>query len=67
MAKTAIFNMRIDPEIKAEAEDLFAEFGLTLSDAVNIFLYKALQEQDLPFELKRTQKDMEQSEEIDSA
>ena len=56
MAKTAIFNMRIDPEVKAEAETLFAAFGLTLSDAVNMFLYKSIQEQGLPFELKRTEK-----------
>jgi len=56
MAKTAIFNMRIDPEVKAEAETLFAAFGLTLSDAVNMFLYKSIQEQGLPFELKRTER-----------
>lgn len=51
--KTALFNMRIDPEVKEAAEKLFAQYGLGLSDAVNIFLHQALYEQALPFELKR--------------
>ena len=53
--KTALFNMRIDPEVKEAAEKLFAQYGLGLSDAVNIFLHQALYEQALPFELKRRQ------------
>ena len=36
MAKTANLNIRMDPEIKAEAEALFSTFGMTVSDAVNI-------------------------------
>lgn len=51
--KTALFNMRIDPEVKEAAEELFGEFGLGLSDAVNVFLHQALYEQAFPFELKR--------------
>lgn len=51
--KTALFNMRIDPEVKAAAEKLFAQYGLGLSDAVNMFLHQALYEQAMPFELKR--------------
>ena len=51
--KTAIFNMRIDPDLKREAEELFASFGLNLSDAVTMFFHQAVREQGLPFELKR--------------
>ena len=36
MAKTANLNIRIDPETKAGAEQLFARFGITITDAVNI-------------------------------
>lgn len=51
--KTALFNMRIAPEIKEAAEELFVRYGLGLSDAVNVFLHQALYEQTFPFELKR--------------
>lgn len=37
MAKTANINVRIDPETKAGAEKLFASFGITVTDAINIF------------------------------
>ncbi|MDE7221613.1 MAG: type II toxin-antitoxin system RelB/DinJ family antitoxin [Oscillospiraceae bacterium] len=53
MAKTANLNIRIDPETKSSAEKLFASFGITLTDAVNMFLHKALMEGGLPFELKQ--------------
>lgn len=53
MAKTANLNIRIDPKTKEEAEKLFQSFGITLSDAVNIFLNQSLMENGLPFEMKR--------------
>lgn len=53
MAKTANINVRIDPEIKSSAEKLFASFGITVSDAINIFLRKSIMEGGLPFEMKQ--------------
>lgn len=53
MAKTANINVRIDPETKDRAEKLFSSFGITLSDAINIFLRKSLMEGGLPFEVKK--------------
>ena len=53
MAKTANLNIRIDPEIKSNAETLFASFGITITDAINIFLHKAIMEGGLPFEVKQ--------------
>lgn len=52
MAKTASLHMRIDPEIKADAEAIFAEYGLSITEAVNIFLYKSRSIQGLPFDLR---------------
>ena len=52
MAKTASLNIRIDPETKAGAEQLFSQFGITITDAVNIFLRRSLMEGGLPFDLK---------------
>jgi len=53
MAKTASLNIRIDPNTKQGAEALFSQFGITVADAVSIFLHKALMEGGLPFEMKQ--------------
>ncbi len=59
MAKTANLNIRIDPDIKAGAEKLFASFGITITDAINIFLHQSLMEGGLPFEMKQTRYNVE--------
>lgn len=41
MAKSANINIRIDPEIKLNAEKIFSSFGITITDAINIFLHKS--------------------------
>ena len=53
MAKTANINIRIDPETKAGAECLFSSFGITVTDAVNMFIRQSLMVGGLPFELKQ--------------
>lgn len=53
MAKTANINVRIDPETKSSAEKLFSSFGITVTDAINIFLRKSIMEGGLPFEMKQ--------------
>ena len=50
--RTANLNFRVDPEVKAQAEQIYSRYGLTLSDAVNIFLHKSVLEAGLPFELR---------------
>lgn len=53
MAKTANINVRIDPAVKESAENLFASFGITVTDAINIFLHQSLMVGGLPFEVKQ--------------
>lgn len=53
MAKSANINVRIDPIIKEEAEELFSGFGITVTDAINIFLHQSLLVGGLPFEVKQ--------------
>lgn len=50
--KTATFRMRIDPDTKAKAEQLFESCGITLTDAVNIFLCQSINAGGLPFRVK---------------
>ena len=52
MAKSANINVRIDPETKKRAEDLFSSFGITITDAINIFLRKSIMEGGLPFDVR---------------
>ena len=52
MAKTAAISMRIDPDVKSEAESIFGNFGLTLADAINVFLHKSIME-GLPFDVRQ--------------
>ena len=47
--KTGSFQMRINPEIKAQVESIYATYGLTLTDAVNIFIQQSLNTKGLPF------------------
>jgi DNA-damage-inducible protein J len=53
MAKNADLHIRIDPETKAGAERLFANFGITVTDAINMFLHQSLMVGGLPFDLRR--------------
>ena len=45
-------NIRVDSEIKDTAKKIFAELGLDLTTAVNIFLRQSIREHGIPFELK---------------
>ena len=47
------FTIRLDAKVKEKAESLFAELGMTLFGAMNIFLHQALIVGGLPFEVRR--------------
>jgi len=51
VSRTAVLNLRIEPKIKADAEELFGSFGLTVTDAVNVFLRQSLMRGGFPFEI----------------
>jgi len=48
-AKSSTFQMRISPEVKQKAETVYAQYGLNLTDAINIFLQQSIHENGLPF------------------
>lgn len=53
MAKTASINVRIEPEVKQQAEDLFGSFGISVTDAINIFLRTSIMEGGFPFTIRQ--------------
>lgn len=48
-AKTDIFRMRVNPNVRQELEQVFAKNGLTLTDAVNVFFQQSLNAGGFPF------------------
>lgn len=46
------YTIRIDSEIKAQAEELFEELGMTLATAFNVFLRQSIREGGLPFSVQ---------------
>ena len=67
MAKTANINVRVDPVTKANAEQLFSTFGITVTDAINMFLHQSLLVGGLPFELRQPRYNLETEQAIAEA
>ena len=52
MPKNVSFSVRLDSKLKADAEKLFAELGLSLGSAMNIFLRQSVRIKGLPFSIR---------------
>lgn len=52
MATTTMVHVRVDEDIKAKATETLAAMGLTVSDAVRVFLTRVVADQELPFAIK---------------
>ncbi|MCL2661989.1 MAG: type II toxin-antitoxin system RelB/DinJ family antitoxin [Oscillospiraceae bacterium] len=50
--KTANYNIRLNPAIKTKAEETYAEFGLNLSEAINVFLHMSIKWAGFPFDVR---------------
>ncbi len=53
MAKTVTINLQIEAETKTNAEALFSSFGISVTDAINIFLNTSIMEGGFPFQIKQ--------------
>jgi DNA-damage-inducible protein J len=45
-------SIKLDPTVKHEAQEIFAQLGLTLGEAVNLFLNQVRLKKGIPFEIK---------------
>lgn len=50
---TSSINVRVDENLKKDAEKLLSELGLNLTSAINIYLRKMVQTQSIPFTIGR--------------
>lgn len=67
MAKTATINMRVNPQVKSDAEFVFSSLGMTLTEAINVFLYKSIMEGGLPFDVRQPRYNAETETAMDEA
>ncbi len=52
MAKEAMIRARIEPHLKAEAESIFEELGLSITQAITLFYKQVKLNRGLPFEVR---------------
>lgn len=52
MAHSTMLHVRVDEEIKMQANEALAAMGLSVSDAVRILLKRVVNDQAFPLELK---------------
>ena len=52
MSKTANLYVRIEPELKEQAEKILSALGIPASNAINMFYKQIILQRGLPFDLK---------------
>jgi len=72
--KTAIINVRTDPEVKEKVTAILKRIGITTSEAVNLFLNRVIMERGIPFDVKipndetiKAMEDVEKGRNLESA
>ena len=59
MTKSEILTLQIDSELKEEAQALFSSLGITLEEAITLFLEASVQHGGIPFPLEQTRYNQE--------
>ncbi len=67
MQKISNINIRVNDDLKKQASDLFEYFGMSLSQAITLFLKQAVNTSSIPFEIKAPQFSDEMMESIKEA
>ena len=52
MGKTAYITARVEPALKASAEDVLQEIGVSTTEAITIFLRQVVLQRGLPFDVR---------------
>ena len=51
MAETTNLNIRIDKDLKEQADAVFSEMGMSMTTAFNVFVRQTLRQGKIPFEI----------------
>ena len=52
MTKTETIQARVDLDLKREAEEIFAELGLSATEAITLFYRQVILHQGMPFDMR---------------
>ncbi len=61
MSKTATVRARMQPELKANVEEIFQQLGLTTTEAITLFYQQVALHKGLPFAVKIPNKTTEET------
>jgi DNA-damage-inducible protein J len=64
---TVNVTVRVDSELKKQADALFSDLGMSLSTAFNVFLRQSVREQQLPFAVSKNVPNAETLAAMDAA
>ena len=65
MSDTKTLNLRVDAELKRQAETIFADLGIPTSTAINMFLRSVVRYGGIPFDLRISPSELETIRAID--
>jgi DNA-damage-inducible protein J len=65
MSETKTLNLRVDAELKQQAELIFSDLGIPTSTAINMFLHSVVRYGGIPFDLRLTANQLETLQAID--
>jgi DNA-damage-inducible protein J len=51
MSKSAMIRARVEPELKAEVEEIFHKLGLTTTEAITLFYHQVKTRKGIPFDI----------------
>ncbi len=67
MAKTDTLHIRIEPIVKQKAEKTLNELGMSIAEAINVFLNQVILNDGIPFEIKKPKFNKESIKAIEDA
>lgn len=53
MAKTDTLHIRVKPDVKEKAEETLNDLGLSITEAVNVFLNQVILQNGIPFKIEK--------------
>jgi len=56
MPKSSSVYTRVEPEIKAQVEQVLSKLGIPMANAINLFLHQIVLQKGLPFDVKLPQR-----------
>lgn len=53
MAKTDTLHIRVEPKVKQKAEETLNDLGLSITEAINVFLNQVILTEGIPFAIRK--------------